>query len=59
MRSALGADKLSRRLEAEAVSAKLRDELLRAAEASNAPVLGITGTGGAGKSFARGAASST
>ncbi len=30
--------------------AKLRDELLRAAQTSNAPVLGITGTGGAGKS---------
>jgi methylmalonyl-CoA mutase len=37
-------------LEAESVPAKLRDELLRAAEASKAPVLGITGTGGAGKS---------
>src|SRR5204863_985841 len=37
-------------LEAEAVPPKLRDELLRAAEASKAPVLGITGTGGAGKS---------
>ena len=37
-------------LEAEMVPAKLRDELLRAAEASKAPVLGITGTGGAGKS---------
>ncbi len=37
-------------LEAEALPPKLRDELLRAAEASNAPVLGITGTGGAGKS---------
>ncbi|MDQ2962680.1 MAG: methylmalonyl-CoA mutase family protein [Pseudomonadota bacterium] len=37
-------------LEGEAVPAKLRDELLRAAEASKAPVLGITGTGGAGKS---------
>ncbi|HXX84774.1 MAG TPA: methylmalonyl-CoA mutase family protein [Casimicrobiaceae bacterium] len=37
-------------LEAEAVPAKLRDELLRAAESSKAPVLGITGTGGAGKS---------
>ncbi|MEO8738801.1 MAG: methylmalonyl-CoA mutase family protein [Casimicrobiaceae bacterium] len=37
-------------LEAEAVPSKLRDELLRAAEASKAPVLGITGTGGAGKS---------
>ena len=29
---------------------KLREELLRTAEASKAPVLGITGTGGAGKS---------
>jgi methylmalonyl-CoA mutase len=37
-------------LEAEAAPPKLRDELLRAAEASKAPVLGITGTGGAGKS---------
>jgi methylmalonyl-CoA mutase len=37
-------------LEAQAVPAKLCDELLRAAEASKAPVLGITGTGGAGKS---------
>src|SRR6266516_1583794 len=37
-------------LEGEAVPRKLRDELLRAAEASKAPVLGITGTGGAGKS---------
>src|SRR5208282_1259694 len=37
-------------LEAEALPPKLRDELLRAAEASKAPVLGITGTGGAGKS---------
>src|SRR6266536_2250200 len=37
-------------LEAEAFPAKLRDELLRAAEASRAPVLGVTGTGGAGKS---------
>jgi isobutyryl-CoA mutase len=37
-------------LEAEAVPAKLRDELLRAADSSKAPVLGITGTGGAGKS---------
>ena len=37
-------------LEAGTVPAKLRDELLRAAEASKAPVLGITGTGGAGKS---------
>src|SRR5215467_1669842 len=37
-------------LEAEAVPAKLRDELLREAEMSKAPVLGITGTGGSGKS---------
>ncbi|HZI85103.1 MAG TPA: methylmalonyl-CoA mutase family protein, partial [Casimicrobiaceae bacterium] len=37
-------------LEAESVPAKLRDELLRTAEPSKAPVLGITGTGGAGKS---------
>jgi methylmalonyl-CoA mutase len=37
-------------LEAGSVPAKLRDELLRVAEASKAPVLGITGTGGAGKS---------
>jgi methylmalonyl-CoA mutase len=37
-------------LEAESVPAKLRDEMLRAAEASKAPALGITGTGGAGKS---------
>jgi methylmalonyl-CoA mutase len=37
-------------LEAESVAAKLRDELLRTAESSKAPVLGITGTGGAGKS---------
>jgi len=37
-------------LEAEAVLPKLRDELLRAAEASKPPVLGVTGTGGAGKS---------
>src|SRR2546430_5238536 len=37
-------------LEAGSVPAELRDELLRAAEASKAPVLGITGTGGAGKS---------
>ncbi|HSS69270.1 MAG TPA: methylmalonyl-CoA mutase family protein, partial [Casimicrobiaceae bacterium] len=36
--------------EAESVPPKLRDELLRAAEASKAPVLGVTGTGGAGKS---------
>jgi isobutyryl-CoA mutase len=37
-------------LEAQTVPAKLRGELLRAAESSKAPVLGITGTGGAGKS---------
>jgi methylmalonyl-CoA mutase len=37
-------------LEAGSVPAKLRDEMLRAAEASKAPALGITGTGGAGKS---------
>jgi methylmalonyl-CoA mutase len=37
-------------LEAETVPPRLRDELLRAAEASRAPVLGVTGTGGAGKS---------
>ncbi len=37
-------------LEAGAVPPKRRDELLRAAEKSKAPVLGITGTGGAGKS---------
>src|ERR1700692_2291312 len=37
-------------LEAGSVPPKLRDELLRAAETSKAPVLGITGTGGAGKS---------
>jgi methylmalonyl-CoA mutase len=37
-------------LEAGSVPAKLRDELLREAEASRAPVLGVTGTGGAGKS---------
>ena len=37
-------------LEAGSVPAKLRDELLRVAETSKAPVLGITGTGGAGKS---------
>ena len=37
-------------LEAGTVPAKLRDELLRVAETSKAPVLGITGTGGAGKS---------
>jgi methylmalonyl-CoA mutase len=37
-------------LEAGTVPPKLRDELLRVAETSKAPVLGITGTGGAGKS---------
>ena len=37
-------------LEAGSVPAGLRDELLLAAEATKAPVLGITGTGGAGKS---------
>src|SRR5207248_10493002 len=37
-------------LDAEAFPPKLRDELLRAAEASRAPVLGVTGTGGAGES---------
>jgi len=37
-------------LEVESVPAKLRDELVREAESSRAPVLGITGTGGAGKS---------
>jgi len=37
-------------LEAEAFPPKLREQLLREAEASKAPVLGITGTGGAGKS---------
>src|SRR5271165_7019526 len=37
-------------LEAESVAPKLRAELVRAAETSRAPVLGITGTGGAGKS---------
>jgi len=37
-------------LEAAAVPQKLRDELLRAAESSKAPVLGVTGTGGSGKS---------
>jgi isobutyryl-CoA mutase len=37
-------------LEAGSVPAKLRDELLRVAETSKAPVVGITGTGGAGKS---------
>ena len=37
-------------LEAESVPKKLRDELLHEAESSKAPVLGITGTGGAGKS---------
>src|SRR5437870_1280626 len=37
-------------LEAEAVPAKLRDDLLRAAESAKTAVLGVTGTGGAGKS---------
>ncbi len=37
-------------LEAGTVPPKLRDELLRVADTSNAPVLGVTGTGGAGKS---------
>src|SRR6266700_134183 len=37
-------------LEAEAFPPKLRDEWLRAAEASRARGLGVTGTGGAGKS---------
>src|SRR6185369_14708772 len=37
-------------LEAGSVPPKLRDEMLRAAEASKALALGITGTGGAGKS---------
>src|SRR5205085_10215350 len=37
-------------LEAHSVPGTLREELLHAAETSNAPVLGITGTGGAGKS---------
>ena len=37
-------------LEAGSVPPKLRDEMLRAAKASKAPALGITGTGGAGKS---------
>jgi isobutyryl-CoA mutase len=37
-------------LEAQGVPPKLRDELLRAAEGSKSTVLGITGTGGAGKS---------
>jgi methylmalonyl-CoA mutase len=37
-------------LEASSVPVKLRDELLRVAETSKAPVVGITGTGGAGKS---------
>jgi methylmalonyl-CoA mutase len=37
-------------LEAASIPAKLRDEMLRAAETSKAPSLGITGTGGAGKS---------
>ncbi len=37
-------------LESEAVPAKLRDDLLAAAARTRIPVLGITGTGGAGKS---------
>jgi methylmalonyl-CoA mutase len=37
-------------LEAGSVPAKLRDELLRVAETSKAPVVGVTGTGGSGKS---------
>src|ERR1700730_11427517 len=37
-------------LEAGTVPAKLREELLRVAEKSKAPVLGVMGTGGAGKS---------
>ena len=37
-------------LEAGTMPPKLHEELLRAAAASKAPVLGITGTGGAGKS---------
>jgi len=37
-------------LEAEAFPPKLREQLLREAETSKAPVLGVTGTGGAGKS---------
>src|SRR6266498_2161508 len=37
-------------LESGTLSAKLHEQLLRAAEASKAPVVGITGTGGAGKS---------
>jgi methylmalonyl-CoA mutase len=37
-------------LENGVVPQQLRDELHRAAEASTAPVIGITGTGGAGKS---------
>ncbi|HNI21829.1 MAG TPA: cobalamin-dependent protein, partial [Plasticicumulans sp.] len=37
-------------LEAGRMAASLRDELLQAAQARRAPVLGITGTGGAGKS---------
>src|SRR5579862_7306158 len=37
-------------LEAQALPPMLRDEMLRRAETSAAPVLGITGTGGAGKS---------
>ncbi|HNB90934.1 MAG TPA: cobalamin-dependent protein, partial [Plasticicumulans sp.] len=37
-------------LEAGRMAASLRDELLQVAQARRAPVLGITGTGGAGKS---------
>src|SRR6266498_3707524 len=37
-------------LESGTLPAKLHEQLLRAAEASKAPVVGITGTGGAGKS---------
>jgi methylmalonyl-CoA mutase len=37
-------------LETQAMPAKLRDDLLRGAEAVKVPVLGITGTGGSGKS---------
>src|SRR5215471_16887489 len=37
-------------LEADVVPGKLRDEMLAAAKQSKAPVIGVTGTGGAGKS---------
>ncbi|MCX7892659.1 MAG: methylmalonyl-CoA mutase family protein, partial [Burkholderiales bacterium] len=37
-------------LEAGAVDARLRDELLTEAQAARVPALGVTGTGGAGKS---------